>query len=496
MTTKKPPTNEVSRVDHGKAMSAAYVYSLIQNPDTLLASKGGSLEPYKDLLRDDQVKAAYQQRRLGVTQCNWSVEPASESGEDQAVAEFVKEALERIDFDRITSQMLFGIFYGYSVGEIMWENEAGRIFIQDIKVRDRDRFRFNKNSELVLRQGAGREPKVMPRDKFWVFSHGSDNSDNPYGEALAHSLYWPVFFKRNGVRFWMIFLEKFGMPTIAAKLSAADYQVPEKRAMALDIIDAVQADSGVVIPESFALDVVEASRSGTVDYETLKTAMDKSISKVILGQTMTVDDGSSHSQAQVHQGVKSSIVKSDADALSISFNQDVVKQLVLHNFGPDVKPPTVWRRAEPEIDLKEVAERDNKIMSLGYEPTEEYIRETYGEGWVKKEVTDPVPPTGPAFGPMGPEFSEVSSITEGRIQHRKNQEAIAVAAGLFAQDYNEHQGKRLREILDFAETAGDLDEVKKKIEAMMRDPAPEESVKALSKATFAARLMGLLKGQR
>ncbi|USE35242.1 DUF935 domain-containing protein [Endozoicomonas sp. SCSIO W0465] len=43
------------------------------------------------------------------------------------------------------------------------------------------------------------------------------------------------------------------------------------------------------------IELIEAARSGTADYDALCQRMDKAISKVILSQTMTTDDGSSRS---------------------------------------------------------------------------------------------------------------------------------------------------------------------------------------------------------
>lgn len=210
-----------------------------------------------------------------------------------------------------------------------------------------------------------------------------------------------MFFKRNGIKFWLIYLEKFGMPTAAAKLSQAQIKDPEQRRLALQVLDAVQADSGVVIPEDFVVELIEASRSGTADYATLKNAMDAAISKIVLSQTMTTDNGSSRSQAEVHKDVRDDVVKADADILCHSFTQQVVRQLIDFNF-PGAGYPTVWRRTEPEQDLADLAERDTKIMSLGYEPTEEYILETYGPGWRKKQQQ--VPPL--ALGNPIPEFRQ------------------------------------------------------------------------------------------
>ena len=68
------------------------------------------------------------------------------------------------------------------------------------------------------------------------------------------------------------------------------------------------------------IDLLQVAKSGVADYEQLCRYMDECIAKVVLSQTMTTQDGSSLSQAQVHAGVKLEVVKSDADLLSDSFN--------------------------------------------------------------------------------------------------------------------------------------------------------------------------------
>lgn len=500
---KKQQTQELSRKDHGKLMAQALIEGMIQNPDSILNQQaGGRLEVYKDLLRDDQVASTFQQRRRATVTSEWEVEPASDSAEDKQIADFVKTNLQNIGFDELTNKMLYAIHYGYAVGEIMWkysEQQKG-IVIDRIKVRDRARFRFGIRDELMLLH-KDITPQEMPRDKFWVFSVGADHDDNPYGEGLAHALYWPVFFKRNGIKFWMVHLEKFGMPTATAKLTQAQMNDPEKVGLALSVLDAIQADSGVVVPEDFVVELIEASRSGTADYNTLKSAMDAAISKIVLSQTMTTDDGSSQSQATVHKGVRDEVVKSDADLLCASFNEQVVKQLVEINF-PGKPAPKVWRRTEPQEDLVQVAERDNKIMALGFEPTEEYIQETYGPGWRKKEEKVPpvtAPGQAPGQGPipeLGPEFAEVSPLTDKRVQHRRDQQALVDAAEALATKYASVYGKRIEQLLAYLEETGDPETFKKRIYEMMAEPAPQEAVEFVEKATWTSKLMGLFKGKR
>lgn len=485
----KPTLGEIAQADHGILMSKAYTHMLMENPDSVLQQRGRDMRLYDELLRDDQVKPCFQQRRLAVTQSEWDVEPASESSEDKAAAEFIKEQLNSRNFDDITDKMLFGVFYGYSVAECLWAYDGNRIVIDDIKVRDRSRFKFDLEGNLRLININHPNGMPLPEKKFWVFSAGADHSDNPYGMGLAHYLYWPTFFKRNGIKFWLIFLEKFGMPTAAAKLPPGQAQDPIEREKALQALDAIQSDSGVVIPDNVIIELIEAARSGTADYNALCQRMDKAISKVILSQTMTTDDGSSRSQAEVHQEVQEAVIKSDADLICESFNQQVVTWLTEWNF-PNATPPRVWRKTEPEEDLMARAERDNKISTLGYEPTEDYIRETYGEGWKKKEAS-PLPPMGAGAPELPPEFSEITSLTQKRASHRADMQSLVDAAEYLGTKYQAMYGKRVEQLLNYLEETDDVATFRQKLVEMMKEPPADEAVDTVRNASFFGRLMGL-----
>ena len=329
----------------------------------------------------------------------------------------------------------------------------------------------------------------LPDRKFWVFSAGADHSDNPYGLGLAHYLYWPTFFKRNGIKFWLIFLEKFGMPTAAAKLPPGQAQDPIERDKALQALDAIQSDSGVVVPDNVVIELIEAARSGTADYDTLCQRMDKAISKVVLSQTMTTDDGSSRSQAEVHQDVQQAVIKSDADLICESLNQQVVTWLTQWNF-PNAKPPRVWRKTEPEEDLMARAERDNKISTLGFEPTEDYILETYGPGWKKKE-TSPLLPAGKNISPLPPAFSESSKLSQKQAAHRTDMQTLIDAAEYLSTQYQNLYGKRVEQLMNYMEETGDIATFRKKVTEMMKEPPEEQAVEVFRNGMFIGRLMGV-----
>lgn len=495
MAQERPELTELAAADHGVMATNNFTNMLIENPDTVLRRKGWNWEIYNELLRDDQVKSVFQQRRTGLTSVSWAVEPYSEAAPDVAAADFMREQLEKLNWDHITDQMAYGTFYGFAVAEAMWGLEGGKVTLEDIKVRDRSRFRFNETNDLYLIHSQAPQGIKMPENKFWTYNCGSSHGDNPYGLGLAHSLYWPVFFKRSDIKYWMIFLEKFGMPTTAIRLPEGQMTDANQIIKAKQALNAIQADSGVVIPDGMAIELIEAQRSGTASYEGMLDKMDAAIAKVILSQTMTTDNGGSLAQAKVHENVSTAVIDSDADLINESFRSSIATWLTTWNF-PNANPPVITRNTEPEEDLNERAERDGKIYALGYDPSEEYIEETYGPGWVKREA-QAVPPglLNTGQGAMPAEFAEVSPLLLKRARHREDQESLAQAAEFLATKYADVYGKRVAQLQSFLEDSDDIETFNKHLINMMEEVAPQEAVEAVNKANFFSRLMGLMRGQ-
>lgn len=229
--------------------------------------------------------------------------------------------------------------------------------------------------------------EIMPERKFWTFETGADNDDEPYGLGLAHWLYWPVYFKKAGIKSWLAFMEKFAGPTVVAKHGPnAD---PAERQRALAAAKAAAMDAGIAIPEGMTLELLESSRAMGGDFDRLPEYMDAAIAKVVLSQTMTTDDGSSRAQGEVHMDVGLWVAKADADLVCGSFNRGPARWWTDWNFGADVAAPRLRRLVEPEEDLGQRAEKDQKVKALGFEPEESYVKETYGPHWKKARPAAP-----------------------------------------------------------------------------------------------------------
>ncbi|NCJ06666.1 DUF935 family protein [Synechococcales cyanobacterium C] len=379
---KRPEVREIATTGDGRDITRPFIGPLLESQDKILWSKGGgNLEVYEKVLQDDQVYAVFQQRRLAVVSTEWDVLPGGDKRLDIKAADALRDNLKALYFDAICDRMLYGIFYGYAVGECLWGLTDGKVELVDVKVRKQRRFKFGREGDLRLLTMQQPVGETLPPRKFWYFATGADNSDDPYGIGLGHWLYWPVFFKRNGIKFWLIFLDKFGMPTGVGKYQPGATE-DEKRKL-LQAVQALQTDSGIILPEGMLIELLEASRSGTTDYAELLDKMDKAISKVVLGQTMTTDEGGSLAQSQTHLTVRQDIVKADSDLLCQSFNAGPARWLTDWNF-PGAAYPQVWRRLNEEEDLNERVQRDQALYAMGWQIREEALPEIYGDDYERK----------------------------------------------------------------------------------------------------------------
>lgn len=463
-----PVMQEIAASEDGRDITLGFLPGLGRTrpmQDSVLAARGGGLELYEEVLRDWQAYSTFQQRRTAVVSKEWEVLPGAEDKASVKAADSLRAQLAALRFDAATDKMLFGVWYGYAAAEMLWARDGAEIVIDRIKVKKARRFRFDNEGRLLLltaTQALDGEP--MPGRKFWTYQTGADNDDDPYGLGLGHYCYWPVWFKKNGIRFWTLLLDKFGGPTGIGKYPSG--ATKEEQTKLLQAVAAIRSSSGVVIPEGMMIEFLEASRTGEVGNDSFVDRMDAAIAKVVLSQTMTTDaksTGLGSSQGEVHEGVKEAVVKADADLVCASFNAGPARWLTEWNH-PGATPPKLWRRIEPPEDLDRLADRDTKIFALGFEPSEDYIKETYGESWSKKQPAPILPglPGGPPLDatlrsaparlPAPADFAELDPSDTAGLLARQADETSGTALDALIDD--------IREILDTAPT---LDEFHRRL---------------------------------
>ena len=378
--TTAPVTDEIAVVSKDIDIFGGYLGRL-ENPDPTLIGEanGKGLKLYDEVDRDPHGGSVLQTRYLAVTGLDWEVLPADESAKAKEIAGFVTEALQAANLKQAIQELMQAILYGYYSAEVMWgARHDGKWIPKKIIGKHPRRFCFNTERELrMLTPDNMMQGEQLPERKFITFTYGS--SDNPYGKGLGQKLWWPVWFKKNGIKFWLIFLDKWGSPTAVGKYkSGAD---PTAKKTLLEAIEAIRQETGITIPEDMVIELLEAKRSGNVTHESLCDYMDRQISKAVLGQTLTTEVGANGSFAasKTHDEVRGDIKEADADLICECLNATLIPWLVDYNFFNTNLYPEFSLRTEEKANLKVQADTDKIVINeIGLPVSTDYFYDTYG----------------------------------------------------------------------------------------------------------------------
>ncbi|PKO14152.1 hypothetical protein CVU37_14920, partial [candidate division BRC1 bacterium HGW-BRC1-1] len=393
-----------------------------------IASKAGEGEVadyyalYKRMRTTDlKFKSLVQVRKNGVLSREVSVTPNLSDGDvarAEAVAELVRAAFDNVtDFRDDLRQLLDAIPIGFAVSEVVWEQAqvtvggVARTAWIPARLLQRRNGRFAFKADGTIQYCPDKDKyEDVPAYKFLVLRH-SPECEDPAGMSEAGEIVWWWLFKHLAMRWWMIYTEKFGMPTAVGKHKAG--ATPDQRAALLTALKRIQSEYGVVLPDSMEISLLEAQRTGSIDtFDKLIAYCDMQMSEALTGQSLATSQGSmgtgSYAQAEVHQGVRQEFIEADALELMGCVNSQLVRWIVDLNFGVDVPAPK-WQIAYESVDLGADLTMDTALVGLGVELAVDYFYEKYKRPRPEEGAVVVKRPASAAGGGYYPQMSQMDA---------------------------------------------------------------------------------------
>lgn len=357
--------------------------------------------------KDPHLFSQLQTRKNAVTGLDYEVIPFdSDDPRDKEIAEFVEAQLGGIEgFEDIMLDLLDAIGKGFAVSEIMWSYDEGRVVVDDIRSRHQKRFFWDSvDDSFKVRTQEAPEGIELPKNKFIVHKYKA-RSGHPSRAGVLRVVAWMYLFKNYTLKDWVAFCEVFGMPLRLGKYQPGASE-DDKRAL-MQALVAIGADAAGIFPDGTAIEFVNTEKTSSTDlYERLARYCDEQVSKAILGQTLTSDSGGgSYAQSKTHNDVRHDLTVADCKAIAATLRRDLIRPLVLYNFGEDKRIPYLRFDAEESEDLTQTATViGTLIREAGLKVPTSYIYKKFSipkpEG--DEEVATPPGQTaqGAGFGPF------------------------------------------------------------------------------------------------
>lgn len=441
--------------------------------------------------KDTHLFSQLQTRKNAVAGLDWSILPASDDAKDQEIANFVGDILyEFEDMDDLILDLLDAIGKGFSVCEILWAYEQGRVVPRSIPWRHPKKFCFDDLDELrVLTEENRAQGIPLPPNKFIVHQYKA-RSGSPTRAGVLRVAVWMYLFKNYAIKDWLAFSEVYGMPIRLGRYEPGTSQ--EDKDALIAAVQAIGADAAGVISKDSEIQFIESIRSDGILYHNLVKLCNAEISKAVLGQTLTSEPGESgsYSLGKTHNLVRQDILESDSKGLQKTLKRDLIRPLVEFNYGAGCKIPWLKLGYEsPEDMVQEASKYQTLVGGLGLPVAQEHIYEKFGIPMPEKGQTLLQPPSAaPNMGGLGAyPFRQVAAKAAKIDTGQQATDQLGDNALGQAVKAVNHTLQPFYEVIAQAQS---LEEMRDRLIAAYRDLPEDELADLLQKAIFIADLNG------
>lgn len=466
----------------------------------------GRLEEQARLAEDMEEKDAHlfaelSKRRRAILGLNWNLRPPEDATADEKAWTGRIEALIRaLDWEEIVYDASAAILYGYACLEYDWERSEGQWRLNSADYRQPDWFMTpaHDRNNLVLRTPDGRGEQLQQFG--WLVHLHKAKSGYVARGGLARILAWPYLFRNYSARDLAEFLEIHGLPLRLGKYPAGATD-SEKSTLMKAVVNIGHAAAGI-IPQGMQIDFQEAAKGSSDPFMAMMRWAESSMSKAILGGTLTSQTsesgGGAHALGQVHNEVRHDILVSDARQIARTLTRDLVKPLTQLNTPLRRAPQFVFETEQPE-DIKLFADALPRLVRGGMKiPTR----------WAHDKLGIPQPEEGeevltfaqqPSAGPTRPQATRTAALRadpdNDGLDDFPDQEAIDEALEAFTDDdLNEQMLPVLEPIMAIA--AEGPEALRDALDRLFPNMDDAEAEERLTRVLFVSELWGQIHGQQ
>jgi phage gp29-like protein len=349
------------------------------------------------------VRQALQTRQNAVSGTSYSVQPGDESPEAKVAAERLKNAIQGhlksrglVGFRQLLEFLVPACITGFAIAETVWK-PGGSGWHGWLPVPPAS-FTFYGGSRepLLVTEGNPQGEPLDPPGKWIVHTDPGPSGDLARGN-LIRTLAWLHCFQHYGIKDWVSFTERYGMPFILMRVDGSQYDKEKGRLVRL--IQAFGPNGGGVVSKAVEAQIIESAKSSSVEaYKALYDLCRLAIERLILGQNASSGASTGLSGGDAQSQVRQDIRERDCRMIEETLFSDLTIPWNTFCNPPGTPAPRIVFDCEPAADKKALADTLASLASAGLEaddPAE--ISAIMGVKLRRKPVAATVPGPGQAL---------------------------------------------------------------------------------------------------
>lgn len=393
ITSKEIPSQKMFS-ESSRATSSLYEpYQLRPYNPNELWQKKGNYDLFDEMRHDDSISGLLSLKKFFIL--NGKINIISD---DEEVKEFLEMNFEYYFngfFEKALYNILSSIDYGYSLTEKIFSYEdvpgfGKKIILSKLKTRPPHTFEFDVDDYgniIKIRQDNNQGEDIILDPKKMIHYTYQADFDNPYGSSELNLGVYRAWWSKNAIiKFWNIFLERFGSPTVIGTYKAGMIQHKEDLKQ---VLKNIQAKTSVVIPEGVEIDLLAAGEGkGQSGFEQAINKYDSMIARKMLipdlmGFSGSETGGGSYALGKEQFNLVYNNIQHEKENLIRIINKEIIYPLVTWNFGTNKFAKI--EIAQPDSERKE---KDLKVWLDAVKSGKIPLTDTH-INWFLKQVNAP-----------------------------------------------------------------------------------------------------------